>query len=98
LWHIYSQNGSEEDILFNYNWAADPERRNEGGNHIYLNDSSENNGAVNLTQGNNSDNYIKPGYLTVQPVIHTSLKTWGVRLIEEVKAAFLQPLFPPLAI
>ena len=52
-----AQDGSEEDILFNYNWVADPERQNEGGNHIYFNNSSENNDAVDLTQGNNSDDY-----------------------------------------
>ncbi|CAG8830498.1 16421_t:CDS:1, partial [Gigaspora margarita] len=32
-------------------------RRNEGGDHIYFNNSSENNDVVDLTQGNNSDDY-----------------------------------------
>ncbi|CAG8786852.1 22146_t:CDS:2, partial [Gigaspora rosea] len=46
-----------EDILFNYNWVADPECQNEGGNHIYFNDSSKNNNAIDLTQSNNNDDY-----------------------------------------
>ncbi|CAG8614417.1 1705_t:CDS:2, partial [Scutellospora calospora] len=52
-----TQDSSEEDIIFNYNWVKDPEVRKKS-NFIYVNvDNSDNNESiVDLTQDNNSNN------------------------------------------
>ncbi|CAG8719040.1 10430_t:CDS:1, partial [Cetraspora pellucida] len=49
--------GSEEDVMFDYNWVANPESRNNCGNYIYADEdnTSDNEGIVDLTL-NNSDN------------------------------------------
>ncbi|CAG8805423.1 18355_t:CDS:2, partial [Racocetra fulgida] len=55
--------GFKKDIIFNYNWVANSEYRNQGGEHVYINvDNSSNNKDVDLTQDNNANSDDQESY------------------------------------
>ena len=52
-----SQDGSEEDVMFNYEWVNDPEARNKRSNFVYANvdNFDDNESIVDLTQNDDAN-------------------------------------------
>ncbi|CAG8533132.1 3022_t:CDS:1 [Gigaspora rosea] len=49
-----AQDVFKEDIMFDYNWVANPESRNSNGNYVYVNeDASNSESIVDLTLNDN---------------------------------------------
>ncbi|CAG8805133.1 14698_t:CDS:2, partial [Gigaspora margarita] len=53
-----AQDGSEEDVIFDYNWVANSESRNNKGNYIYIdiNNASDSKSIIDLTLNDNNKN------------------------------------------
>ncbi|CAG8832090.1 25839_t:CDS:1, partial [Gigaspora rosea] len=53
-----AQYGSEEDVMFDYNWVANPESRNNNDNYIYVDvdNASDSESVIDLTLNDNNEN------------------------------------------
>ncbi|CAG8546623.1 2140_t:CDS:2 [Racocetra fulgida] len=38
-----AQNGTEEDLMFNYNWVNNPEAQNKNGEYVYIDEDNASN-------------------------------------------------------